>query len=420
MSRNARATPARPRSLRVHGSSVALRSVGAALVLALVTVSLVHAQAAPSDMEGKTAEQFFKNIQVLQGTPADQLIQSMHLIKGALGVDCQYCHVSPAFDQAQKDDKPPKQVARKMITMVQDLNKKSFGGRQVVTCYTCHRGSTTPLAVPMLPTDPVAPDLVGPAADQSKPSEPALPTVDQILDKYIQALGGEQALRKVTSRVITSTQTIPTGPGGQIAVPTQAEQYRKAPNLVLNVYHAPAYTISNGFDGKTQWSQDMNGVVLDAFDLDTQRARRSGDLFEPLDLKQQYTRLVVRGMEKVNNRDAYVLIGLPAGDKAERLYFDVQSGLLVRKSSALPTPVGDSPVQVDYDDYRDTGSGVKIPYIIRMSPASLRSELQTSTTIQVQKVQDNVAIDDGKFTKPPSKPAPPAPVASPQSSAPAR
>jgi hypothetical protein len=119
-----------------------------------------------------------------------------------------------------------------------------------------------------------------------------------------------------------------------------------------------------------------------------------------------------------------VVIALPPGDKAERLYFDVQTGLLLRKYSALPTPVGDSPLQVDYDDYRDTGSGVKIPYVIRMSPASLHSELQTFTTIRVQKVQDNVAIDDGKFVKPPSLftpgPAPAAtPAAAPPSAAPA-
>jgi len=390
---------------------ITAKKAGAGLAFALSAAVLANAQTSPADLKGKTAEQVFKNIQVLQGTPADQFIQSMHLIQGALGVTCFYCHVSPSFVDAPKDDKAPKLAARRMITMVQEINKNSFGGRQVVTCYTCHRGSITPIAVPLLPA--VQPEEPKPAPDL------AMPTVDRILDKYVQALGGEQALRKITSRLITATQNIPTGPGGQNLIAAQAEQYQKAPNLTLNVYRAPAYTTSNGFDGVTQWAQDQNGVVADASQLDTMRARRAADLLEPLDLKQEYTRMVVRGIEKVNDRDAYVVIALPPGDKAERLYFDVQTGLLVRKYSALPTPVGDSPLQMDYDDYRDTGTGVKIPFVIHMSPASLHSELQTYTTIQVQKVQDNVAIDDSKFVKPLSNPAPgPAPAPTPSAAPP--
>lgn len=394
---------------------ISLRKPAAALGLALVAALAAGAQNPPSFMEGKTAEQVYKNIQVLRGTPAEQLIETMHLIKGALGVECEYCHVQGvgALD-SPNDAKAPKLTARKMITMVLDLNKNSFGGRQVVTCYTCHRGSTAPLAVPLLPAD---------AEEHKEAADPALPTVDQILAKYVQALGGEQAIRKVTSRVITATQTIPTGGGGAVLLPAQSEQYRKAPNLTLNVFHVPAYTIANGFDGKTQWSQDLNGVVLDAYQVDTARAKRAGDLYEPLDLKQEYTRMLVRGIEKVDNRDAYVVVAAPPGDRAERLYFDTQTGLLLRKYSALPTALGESPFQVDYDDYRDTGSGVKIPFTVRTSPASPRSELQTFSTMQVQKVQDNVPIDDAKFAKPPSKPAPPPATPSatpPQAAAPAR
>ena len=90
----------------------------------------------PQSLDEKTAEQVYKNIQVLKGTPADQLGQSMHVIKGSLGLDCEECHVVGAFD---KDDKPLKFVARQMMQMVADLNKKSFGGQPIVTCYTCTR-----------------------------------------------------------------------------------------------------------------------------------------------------------------------------------------------------------------------------------------------------------------------------------------
>jgi hypothetical protein len=105
-----------------------------------------------------------------------------------------------------------------------------------------------------------------------------------------------------------------------------------------------------------------------------------------------------------------VVIGNPASDQPERLFFDTQTGLLLRKVTVVPTAGGNFPQEVDYDDYRDTGSGVKIPFTIRLIPGTLGNSLAVVSTIKVQKVQDNVAIDSAKFAKPASKPAPAAPA----------
>ena len=113
----------------------------------------------------------------------------------------------------------------------------------------------------------------------------------------------------------------------------------------------------------------------------------------------------VRAIEKVGARDAYVVVGYPEGDTPERLYFDAQSGLLLRRAVYLPTAAGPSPFEMDFDDYRDEG-GVKIPFVIRMNPASQRTEIGTSSTLRVLKVQTNVAIDDARFTKPQPRPRP--------------
>ena len=102
----------------------------------------------------RTTEQQFKNIKVLTGMPANQLNLTMHLISGSLGVECVHCHV---WDQWDKDVKPAKAVARRMMTMVQEMNKNFFGGAQVVTCYTCHRGSARPVGTIMLPGKPEFP-----------------------------------------------------------------------------------------------------------------------------------------------------------------------------------------------------------------------------------------------------------------------
>jgi hypothetical protein len=233
--------------------------------------------------------------------------------------------------------------------------------------------------------------------------KPALPTADQVLAKYVQALGGEQALRKVTARTITGTQYIPTGPGGVVPTPAAVERLQKAPNLAVTTYRAPAYAISEGFDGATAWSQNQAGRVTEPVKLDVGRAARAADFYEPLNLKQEYPQLTVRGIEKVNGRDAYWLVGVPSGDKPESLYFDTQTGLLLRKQTVLPTPIGDSPFQTDFDDYRDTGSGVKFPFLIHMNPANARTELAPEATLRVIKVEDNVAIDSAKFARPVSK-----------------
>jgi hypothetical protein len=369
---------------------VFMRRIGAAVVLAYVVTLVASAQVPTQPVESRTAEQVYKSIQVLNGTPATELILAMHYIRAALGVDCEYCH--DARDRSS-DVKKPKQIARQMISMVFGINKNTFQGRQVVTCYTCHRGHAQPVGVPVYPLEEPKPEA----------PPPALPSADQILANYVRALGGEQAIRKVTSRVITATQYVPTGPGGTIPVPAQTEQYQKAPNLVLNVYHTPTYSISDGFDGTTKWAQDAAGRVSEALKIDQGRARRGAHFYESVDLKQEYTKLTVSGVERVQNRDAYLVVAYPPDDVPERLYFDRDTGLLLRKVSVLPTPIGDIPFEVDYEDYRDAGKGVKLPFVIRMIPATPRVEMGVSSTVRIQKVEENVPIEDGKFAKPASK-----------------
>jgi len=372
------------------------RLVPAVGVMAMAAM-FCAAQQQPPRTEGKTAEQVYKNIKVLRGTPADSFNQTMHLISGQLGVDCEYCHLEK---DRVSDEVEAKRTTRQMMRMMNDINKRSFNGKQVVTCYTCHRGSPAPPNVPLLPVANYPPD--------EKPPAPQLPGVDQIIAKYIEALGGEQAIQKVTSRVVTATQDIPTGPGGVIPTPARMERYQKAPNLLLNVYRTDKYSISNGFDGTASWAQDARGRVNQPVKLEQIRARRNADFQEPLHLKQEYSEMKVDSIEKVNGRDTYVVIGYPQEKIPERLYFDTQTGLLLRKITVVPTAAGDSPYRVDYDDYRDTGSGVKYPFLIHMEPGGSRTELVAHSTIHVQQVRDNVAIDDAKFIKPESKEEPPA------------
>src|SRR5437763_15812486 len=138
------------------------------------------AQAQPADP--KTAEQAYKNITHLKGTPADQLLPAMQFIASSLGVQCAFCHVDGT---PEADDKPAKKTARDMIAMAAEINKASFRGQRQVTCYSCHHGIGHPANTPpVLESDaPVRPPAAAPAAGTA-------PTVDAIVEKYVAAVGG--------------------------------------------------------------------------------------------------------------------------------------------------------------------------------------------------------------------------------------
>lgn len=379
-----------------------MRALAATLGIAFARVL---ASAAPQQPPApapqvRTAQQQYKNIQALKEVPANQINPTMHLIAGQLGVECQFCHV---WEQWDREDKPQKQIARRMITMMAEINRGSFGGSQLVTCYTCHQGRPKPVGMVALP----APK---PPSAEAPPPAPALPPVEEILSKYVQALGGEQALRRITSRVITGQRDIPTGPGGVVPVPAEVEIHQKAPNLTVTIYRAEKFATAEGFDGTTAWSKNVAGAVANLPDPDQGRARRAANFYEPLELRQSYTRMDVRAIEMVGTRQAYVVVGYPEGDNPERLYFDTRTGLLLRRAVYLQTLTGPSPYEVDFDDYRDAGGGVKMPFLVRMNPASQRTELATSSTLRVLKVQNGVAIDESVFTKPQSTPPAPRPT----------
>ena len=176
--------------------------------LLVLGIALARAQSTPPKPMSETgaapklAEEEYKNIQALKGIPAEQVIPSMQFIAASLGVECEYCHVPRQMD---KDDKKPKVTARKMINMMMAINKENFEGHREVTCYSCHRGSANPVATPIISADVPKSDT----AESPKPVEakPVFPPADQLVDKYVSAIGGFEALQKVTSRVQKGTLT---------------------------------------------------------------------------------------------------------------------------------------------------------------------------------------------------------------------
>jgi photosynthetic reaction center cytochrome c subunit len=354
-----------------------LQTLACAALLTCALCAPVRAQPATA---GKTAEQAFKNIQALQGTPADQLLPAMQFMAASLGVECEFCHVEHKFEA---DEKPAKATARKMIAMTLAINKDSFNSRKEVTCYSCHRGSHDPVGTPPVLTSDAEPEHAeaAPAA-----SSTTAPTADQILAKYVSAIGGAEALHKISSRVSKGNITA-------MGHDSPIEVFAKAPDKRMSVTHMGSGESITAFDGQGGWLGSTGRPAREMSGQEAEAARLDADFYFATHLKEIFTGFRVGRPDKAGDTAVYTLICTRQGQPPVRLYFDQSSGLLLRQVRYTDTPVGRNPTQIDYADYREV-DGVKVPF--RWTLARVNGRF----TIQIQEAQQNVPIDDAKFAKP--------------------
>ena len=379
--------------------------IGAILLATALPAALAQSPAAAGTP--KTAAEAFKNIQILKDAPADQIFPAMQFITASLGVNCEFCHVRNAFE---KDDKEEKRTARKMMTMMFAINKDNFGDEREVTCYTCHAGAAHPTSVPVISEPPKPeppPGMNGPGGSGAGSAAAAAPGADAILDKYVQEIGGEDALHKITTRVEKGTLS-GMGPGGM-----PVEVFAKAPDARVTVVHGPRGENVTAYNGQTGWMSGFGPPrPITGGELDNEK--RNADFYFASDIKQAFqqisnARLVsvsdLAGLPAFSQGEAYLLVARSPGKPPVRFYFDKDSGLLLREVRYVETPLGRNPSQVDYADYRDV-DGVKIPFKWTIARPGGRF------TIQIDQVQQNVPIDESKFAEP-SAPSPGAKPPSP-------
>ncbi len=325
------------------------------------------------------AEQTYKNITALKGTPADQLIPAMQFMSASLGVECSFCHVQGKFEA---DDKNAKKTAREMIAMTMMINKTSFGGRLQVSCNSCHNGHERPVAVPpVLSSDMPARTETAPA-----PAAGPAPTVDEIIAKYTAAVGGADAMKKITTRVMKGVIIV----GGN---ENPIDVITKAPNKRITISHTGDNHSITAFDGTAGWLGSVGRPARDMSAAESAAAGLDAEFYLALRLKEIFPQLRRGRPEKIDGVECEVLNGSAPGRPAVRLYFDKQTGLLARMVRFADTPVGRNPTQIDYADYRVT-DGVKIPYRWTLSRPNGRF------TIQIKEVRSNAPVDDSKFAKP--------------------
>src|ERR1041384_5182917 len=353
-----------------------------------------------------------KNVKLLGDLPVSQFIPVMNYFAVSLGRRCNFCHVNNngQWDYAS-DAKPEKNTAREMIKMVLDVNKNTFKGNVQVQCFTCHRGRNSPQSIITLPLPVPSPPQgggqgrpagtpAGPAGagtsgaqPQGSPTPRPTPTpAEEIINKYITAIGGQANVDKVQSR--TSKLAASYGRGN----PINLDVYQAPPNKFYMRTTLEQGVFERGFDGQVGWEKSPRGV-RQLNSVEVWRMQNSINLFGNLNFKQ-YTRLRTVGRDKVGDRDAYVVLANRSDTDLERLFFDVETGLLLRRITYLRTMLAIIPEQFDFEDYRDV-DGVKLPFTIRVSSIEAGNPVATRTFSEMKL---NTPVDETKFKMPAATP----------------
>jgi photosynthetic reaction center cytochrome c subunit len=337
------------------------------------------------------AEQAFKNVRVLKGIPVDQFMATMGFFSASLGETCTDCHSAESGGNWDKyaDDNPRKNTARGMIAMMNAINKTYFGGRREITCYSCHRGVERPDVTPSLA------DLYGPppSKEPDELRDPAAkgPSADQILDRYIQAIGGAERLAKLTSFGAKGTYQ------GYQDEKYPVDVFAKAPNQVSTVIHTAAGDSTTTYNGSAGWiagpASERPVALLDLTGGDLLGAKLDAALWFPAQIKPALAQWRRVSSATIDGRDVQMIQGTGDGRYPVNLYFDSKSGLLARVVRYSESPVGLNPTQIDYADYREV-AGVQMPHRVTVT------WLDGKSITQFSEIQPNVALEAARFAKP--------------------
>lgn len=370
----------------------------------LLGMTLVIGQTG-KDEKPPMAEEVFKNVQILKGIPVDEFMGTMAFFSASLGMNCTDCHVEESGGSWARyaDDNALKQTARRMMLMVSSINKTNFGGRQVVTCNTCHRGYTRPNVMPSLALlyGTPAPDEPGDPFTQA----PGQPSPDQVLDRYLKALGGIERVSKLTSFVAKGTYL-----GFDDAEKSALELFAKAPGRRRTVVHTLSGDSTTVFDGRAGWiaapeaERPVPLLPLTGQELDGTKVE--AELLFPAGVKQLLTNWRVGRVTVIGDRDVQPVQGITGRGATVTLCFDAETGLLARLVRFSASPVGRLVTQIDYADYREV-AGVRMPFRWTVTWLGGRS------TFELTDVEPNVPVDDARFARP-------APSSTPKSGAAAR
>jgi hypothetical protein len=352
------------------------------------------------------------------------MLTTMRFIRASLGVACTWCHVEPGEGEAKGDataaktqtaarvhpgwwadepareiDTPRKQMARKMILMTAALNKENFGGSNEITCFTCHRGNLHPAAnyeASLVGGTPLG--MAGGGGDAVSGV-----SAEALVDKFVAAIGGS-AMPNISSRVFKghvqyNGLIADRGATARTPPPYEVEISEKVPGMRAVVTHEGNGVIRSYREDKG-WQQgriskDPRHQPRDMRDSELGNTKLEDPYFFAGQLKQLVTGLRVARVEKIDGKETYVVAGRTQALPEVNLYFDRESGMLVRIISFTQGLIGRLPVQLDYSDFREV-DGVKVPF--HWVNKDIAEGL--SFTYQADQVQQNVPVEEARFVRP--------------------
>lgn len=342
--------------------------------LALLAASSLFAQQPP------------KNVKILTGLTPLQLQREMNVMRAALGVHCDYCHVGPSEANGNKwdfasDANPKKETGRWMIKMMADLNKTSFEGQPTITCYTCHNGHIKPrTSVPLPQPQPPFPT---PVEDPK-----SYPAAKDLIAKYVAAIGGEKALPLLHPRSRTSA-----GTRLDVKGTTATFDLRETADRVYVKAKTGDATVEQSFGPDGGWLRDKDGA-RDMRPGELEAVRDVYPSFEPFDPVTLNEKARVIAKDKIGDRDAWVVFDKLDDNTRVQVWFDANSGLALRRLVLVNSLVGRVPKQTDYDDYRDEG-GIKLPHEVKFSSV----DPFIGSTRKYSEIHPGAPVDPALFAK---------------------
>jgi hypothetical protein len=334
--------------------------VGCLLALAFCAVPL-GAFDAPQPVEAA-----FKNIQVLKGVPSAQLLPIMHFMRASLGVRCDFCHVTEN-DAYHRDDKKEKLRARDMIVLTRRLNELGFGGRNSVTCMTCHRGVVAPVSTPETGTT----FLNTTRREPGEVDAPALPTVAAVFERFeaathIDSLGAARVRFEGCRAKIVNERT-PAARAIARADCAMREELIDGDRAVVTSSLPNGEPMRAGSDGRRAWTMTRSSGVRWVPEPDFAEVERKIHPFRAALVRpEEFSSSEVAGVEPLAGEQTVAITVIGKDGIAQKLWFSSGSGLLLRRTYYYPIALGLDPEQYDFSAYKRFGA-VVLPAHIKTS-----------------------------------------------------
>ena len=232
--------------------------------------------------------------------------------------------------------------------------------------------------------------ILGTFASGLRAEQPAkIPSIDVVLKRNINALGGKKAMSKIKNREALGKIKMPAF-GAELPVILRAA----APNHeAMELTLGEAGVVRDVFDGSKGWTETPDGNVIPKKERELINKKTEADFHADLNYKKNYPKIEQLGVQKVADRDVYALKMTPKKGDADTFFFDVKTSMVAGVDSTAEMQNMEVKTRVLFRDYKEV-DGVHIPFTIELVEPKF-----AAFTISIEKIRHNVKQTSGWFKK---------------------